>query len=54
MSKSKVTIVFECDSKDIPSQNPLHPIEINSLVLQALLDQKLQMNITEITPNDPA
>ena len=54
MSKSRVTIVFECDSKDIPSQKPLHPIEISNLVLGALLDQKLQMDIMEITPNDPA
>ena len=52
MSKARVTLIFECDTKDIPHTKRLHILEINNLVLQALLDQKLQMDITEITPNE--
>jgi hypothetical protein len=52
MSKTRITIVFECDSKKVPRSKGLHPLEISNLVLGALLDQKLQIQIEKDTPDE--
>jgi len=52
MSKSRVTIVFECDTKYITHPKYIGLLELNNLVLKAMQDRTIQVSVEEIT-NDP-
>jgi hypothetical protein len=52
MSKSRVTIVFECDSKFIQHPDYISALDLNTLVMRALYDQKLKVAVEELN-NDP-